>query len=630
MSDKPAPQSTFWAASLALATAVALVASFVLSLKHLTGLHLPGCGNASACDALTSGPWGRVPGLGWPVAHIGTAYFVGLLLALLLTDWRTSPALRMLIRAAAVASLGFVVLMGALGHLCPWCLAVHLANIAVWGLMESKGLLPAAGASRAPVVWAVGAVLCTVALGAAELYERQAARGTAERELARSVQQITGGADTAHTGGRTASQPAASRPASTPSANPSATQTSVTDAPNDSGAGFTGRYRLGPEIAAIRVVMLGDYQCEQCRAIEGQIMHVLEQRDDMSVSFKHFPMCPDCNPRALRNMHPNSCWAARAAETAGILGGNEGFWRMHKWLFSRGGHFTREELRAGLRQLAFDPPTFERLMQSDETMALVKADVDEGIALGVYQTPTIYINGVELHGWEAPNAIQRAVDRIAATNPTPATAASDHPPGAEQKLVLDWRAQPLVNIPPAPEARTTGPKDAPIRVVLFAELLHDGTAETDAIIRKRIKEHGDVRYELRYFPFDQDCNPVVQVPTRFKHGCEAAFAAEASAELGGQDAFWRACTWLLSNQQKFDPEQVDGLAAATGIGVDELSEAMASAVVRNAVGQDARMASRLHATYVPTLFLNNRMVARWRLGDENLLPQLLEAAAEQP
>src|SRR6185295_4441596 len=78
---------------------------------------------------------------------------------------------------------------------------------------------------------------------------------------------------------------------------------------------FTGRYRMGPEVAPIRVVMFTGYQCPDCRKMEPQVEELLKTRKDVSISIKHFPFCPDCN-RHTPMMQPNGCWAARAAEAA--------------------------------------------------------------------------------------------------------------------------------------------------------------------------------------------------------------------------------------------------------------------------------------------------------------------------
>ncbi len=63
----------------ALLVFVSLAASFVLAGTKLGVFStLPGCGVGSGCDAVTNGPWGIVPGVGWPVSFVGVAWFSSL------------------------------------------------------------------------------------------------------------------------------------------------------------------------------------------------------------------------------------------------------------------------------------------------------------------------------------------------------------------------------------------------------------------------------------------------------------------------------------------------------------------------------------------------------------------------
>ena len=59
---------------------VAIAACVVLSGTNLgVFTSIPGCGVGSGCDAVTNGPWGKVPGIVLPVSFVGLAWFVGLL-----------------------------------------------------------------------------------------------------------------------------------------------------------------------------------------------------------------------------------------------------------------------------------------------------------------------------------------------------------------------------------------------------------------------------------------------------------------------------------------------------------------------------------------------------------------------
>ena len=406
------------------------------------------------------------------------------------------------------------------------------------------------------------------------------------------------------------------------------TEADATTQPDVVPAGFTGRHRLGPEKAAIRVVMVSDFQCEVCERIESQLASIFKQRSDMSLSFKHFPNCADCNRFTKQCPHANACWAARAAETAGILKGNPGFWEMHAWLFGRRGSFTREEVRAGLRELDYQIAEFERIMQSPETLTPVLADVEEAIGLGIYQTPAVFINGVELRGWNAPNGVARAIQQLAATNPQPMTAAHDQPPPAVEKLIGDWRAERRRRITPHADRRFLGSETAPVQVVIFGDYQQSRTAESDALVRDQVADRGDVRYEYRYFPFNRDCNPVVKKETKYPDACRAARAAEATANLAGSEGYWKMHVWLLENQQDFSDATLREAAGQIGIDPDTLLAEMQSPAVHAAIAADARLCQRLGSTSVPTLFINGRRVTRWELENKSILPRIIAAAAE--
>jgi protein-disulfide isomerase/uncharacterized membrane protein len=611
-----------------LLLALSTFGSLMLALEHLGGLSLPGCGPGSGCAEAAASVWAQIPYLNWPVSFLGAAYFLGLL-GVWLTSRRGVPGgVRYLVRLGVLISLGFVAVMIVEGHLCQYCVMAHVGNIAFWIVAEGATRVRA-GSVRGLATVAAIFVVCSGALGVAEWRGQQAAEAKAEADLAASTDAIISATsqravqpEEASTAAVPVEEPAAGGPVEEPTA-------AGPQEPERPSKGFTGRYRLGPEKAAIRVVMISDYQCVQCRRIEYDVMRVFRQRDDMSVSFKHYPMCSDCNRNAGSRRHPNACWAARAAETAGILKGNDGFWEMHAWLFEQRGSFTRESLSAKLQELGYDPDEFVRIMSSDETLELVKADVEEAIGLGVWFTPTPFINGVELRGWEAPNAVERAVERLAATNPEPQTAAHDQPPAALEKLIGDWQAMPQRQIPPGPAFRSIGPADAAVRVVMFGDYMQSGTADTDALIRAVLAQRDDMRYEYRHFPFNRECNSTVKRDTEFVHSCQAARAGEAAGRLGGSDAYWKMHAWLLANQESYSEQALRAAAETLGIDPAALLLEMQKPATDEAVREDARLGGQVAADKIPSLFINGRRVLRWMQEGQSVLPEIIAEAARE-
>ncbi len=561
-------------------------------LEHVGAVGLPGCGAASGCARATSGPWGRVPGLGWPISYLGLAYFAALLVAWPLAG--NDRRILIVVRLGAALSVLYVGVM-LVGHmLCPYCLTVHAANLGFWVLSEALARRPGAVAPPATRrsrrwVWAGAAVFLGIsaALGVLDQGARKGAAERAERDLSASTARIS----------------AAPAPANR----------------------FEGRYRLGPERSPIRLVLFTDYQCPDCRGIEGDVRREVAADPRIAVSIKHFPFCIACNPGAP-DLHPNACWAARAAEAAGILGGPDGFWRMHHWLFDRSGAFTDGELSAALPGLGFEGGRFLAVMMGDETLARVRADIDEGLALGLSMTPMIFINGVELKGWSAPDAVRRAVQAAARASPPAASSDVDRPPPAREKYLADWREGPLLNIPPDAFPHAMGSQAPRATIVLFGDYQEPNTIKADAEIRRILSEREDARYEFRHFPVDQSCNPDLP-QTASPLGCLAARAAEVVAFVKGPDTFRRMHEWLMARGPGLTGPVLLEAAPTFGFEGNILAEATEIEEIKTAVLEDINAARALGITSVPMIIINGRLAARWELEGENLLGAMVEEAA---
>ncbi|NNF43418.1 MAG: thioredoxin domain-containing protein [Phycisphaerales bacterium] len=591
----PAPAASspaLWGVGLALLL-LSVAASLMLVLQSLGNLSLPGCGPASACGRATSSVWGSVPGLGWPLSHVGLAYFLGIAAAWIVSGGRLPAALRWIVRLSAVGSIGLIIVMIVGGYLCPYCLAVHLANLAFVGLLELKFT----GQPMRPALRPIGAlvgvfVIATGILAAVQTREAQAVEERDEDALSQSTDAIIEG------GGE--------------------------------DAGFTGRYHYGPEAAPVRVVIISDYQCPDCKNVESELRQILATRDDVSFSAKHFPFCTECNWKAREhnmNPHPNACWAARAAEAAGILGGDEGFWKMHHWLFDRSGSFTQAELQQALPTLGFDYTTFVETMGSPETLARVEADINQAVELGLRQTPMVFINGVELTGWRARNALTRAVDRVAATNPPPLTADADRPPSALQKGVNDWLAQPKRTLPSDGSGWAWGPEDPAVDIVVWGDHLEPFSIELDRRLRAVAESAPDVRYAFRPYPFDKACNENMQ-PRSPQHdgACDAAKAVEAAGRLAGLEASWAMHTWIVENPRSFSLDAAQRKARELGIDPSRFATLVASPEVAATLTEDIAAPRPLGLRGVPFLFVNGRQVPFWRLKGEPLVERIVEVA----
>jgi uncharacterized membrane protein len=318
--------------------------SLILVLQHFGGLSLPGCGEGSDCAEVANSVWGKIPlgGLQWPVSFLGLAYFVGVLVAWIGSGGALPRSFRYLVRLGALISVGFSIILISKRMFCPYCVGTHVGNLAFWLTMELSRRV-AAPSRFAPRGFIAAFVLVTGILGILDTQQRRSVREKAEDQRKEATQEII-------------DQTRLSESQSTPPGQASKTgirDTTTEHAPpspeepaqaTSAGSAFTGRYRVGPEQAPIRIVIFTDYQCRDCYEIEKQLKQLHEERNDISISVKHFPFNANCNRFVSKTLHPNACWAARAAEAAGILWGSDGFWKMHTWLFELRGVFETTQV----------------------------------------------------------------------------------------------------------------------------------------------------------------------------------------------------------------------------------------------------------------------------------------------
>lgn len=525
---------------------------------------------------------------------------------------------RLWLWAGATGSAFYVAVSVHEGLLCPYCFLVHGCNLAMLVLAEWSrrgGVRRAAGSS---LRGGVGPLLLGAVALLPFLVAQGGARRVVEKELGRSQEAITKASSADQSAAR----------------SPTTVATAPVGAGQDPGAPvFTGRYRVGPEEAVVRAVVFSDFQCPDCKRLEAEILARVRADKRFSLSLKQFPLSTVCNQNISSDMHPDACWAARAAEVAGIMGGNDAFWAMSEWLFAHNGSFDEATLRAALPAFGFDADRFIGMLESPEVASRISTDIAEGMALGIggAQTPMIFVNGVELKGWSAPNAFGRVADALLASNAPARTAAFDHPPPAQEKILADFAAGPTVTLPEGAMRNAMGPEAAKVQIVVFGDYLEANTRDLDGRLRAMASDLAKgVRYSFQHFPFDQACNPNVPM-TKHPNACVAARLAEAARVVGGDAAFWKAQAWLFEDMERTKLLLEQGLATgklAEHLGVDagKLLEASVSADAAAVVSADCGRGKAIGLQSLPWIVINGKVARQWTHNGEDLLPALVDVA----
>ncbi len=219
-------------------------------------------------------------------------------------------------------------------------------------------------------------------------------------------------------------------------------------------------------------------------------------------------------------------------------------------------------------------------MSSPQTLKNVQADVEDGIALGLYSTPMIFINGVEFKGWQTPGAFRKTVEQVAAAKPAARTAAADRPVLAAQRFVDDWKESPesartedktawWVGVKPG-DAAPNG--ERVVEVVVYGDYQEENTIKLNEQVMEAMKGRTNVRYVWRQYPVDPTCNPGLppNVPAGSVHplACKAAKAAEAAGGAGGERGVLEdapvADGQLEDGDGRGDPEGGEGLRVGRG------------------------------------------------------------------
>ena len=161
---------------------------------------------------------------------------------------------------------------------------------------------------------------------------------------------------------------------------------------------------LGNPDAPVTLEEFGDFQCPPCGMLSDPINQLeQEYRPRLRVIFRHFPL----------TMHRHAREAALASEAAGQQGR---FWQMHDVLYREQAVWSEAadvrplfDAYAGMLGLNLD--RFKKDMESDYVKKRVTADEQQGAALGVKITPTIFINNRALPNASlSPASLHAAVD----------------------------------------------------------------------------------------------------------------------------------------------------------------------------------------------------------------------------
>ncbi len=143
----------------------------------------------------------------------------------------------------------------------------------------------------------------------------------------------------------------------------------------------------GAQNPRLTLVEFADFQCKYCQSIQIALEAALRAfPNDIRLVWKNLP-----NPSA----QPESIPAAIAAHCANRQGK---FWEFHDLLFARQDVLSPEIYSQIANELKLDVKRFSACFEAQDTMAIIQKDTDEGLALGLVATPTLFIGSQKIVG----------------------------------------------------------------------------------------------------------------------------------------------------------------------------------------------------------------------------------------
>ena len=404
----------------------AAVISFNLLLKHLSGSSgqawfEAGCSDEvglsrANCAAVLATPYSYFPPKRpresserkhIPVAFLGLLYYSTLLIWIIGVGapsrerrWVHAAPL-VLVEFGIPASVYYSVIMfRVLDEWCPWCLVTHILNLVIatclalmWPRARESGASGTGrgageSASQASPHPSIRTVLLTVGVIALAVYGHFGMLGSKTSQQKADV--LRSNYDACRSVVKRIKRDTDKLITMWHGAKPCEISIRADD-PVRLRAARTDRH------PPLTMVVFSDFECPSCARFAIMLEERIQPLFDghLRIIYKYYPLDRLCNKRIMRTAHPHACVAARMAEAARLLRGNDGFWEAHDYLYhnrddTEQGRMTPERVAA---ELDLDVDELRQVMEREEILQRIAEDVRQAKACGSHGTPTVFVDG---------------------------------------------------------------------------------------------------------------------------------------------------------------------------------------------------------------------------------------------
>ncbi|MFA7252405.1 MAG: thioredoxin domain-containing protein [Candidatus Paceibacterota bacterium] len=143
--------------------------------------------------------------------------------------------------------------------------------------------------------------------------------------------------------------------------------------------------------AKVTLVEFADFECPACATVSPYVKKVADlykDNPDFNFVYRHFPL----------SQHANAVISAEASEAAGAQGK---FWEMAEMLYKNQAEWSAvsnpTEIFVGYAKiLNLDTTKFKSDLDQHLFLSKVQADLKDAVSLNLRQTPSLFLNGVEV------------------------------------------------------------------------------------------------------------------------------------------------------------------------------------------------------------------------------------------
>lgn len=163
-------------------------------------------------------------------------------------------------------------------------------------------------------------------------------------------------------------------------------------------------HKIASSSAKVTIVEFGDYQCPFCASAQPIVKQLLnDYSGKVNLVFRHFPL----------PQHQNALLAAEAAEAAGEQGK---FFEMTDKLYENQKDWSENNNPLQLfvsyaQELKLNLEQFSSAVTTNKYHQKIMADKNDGLSLGINSTPTFFINGQKMNGFN-PTDFKSLIDKF--------------------------------------------------------------------------------------------------------------------------------------------------------------------------------------------------------------------------